>query len=183
MIKFIFKDKNRRIFMQIEKILFIIILILTTLSSTIIEENGIKEGNSRLSVGLYGEKHYATSSSELDIKFDGSYGRFLSDNSEVLLKIRDTTDLTYHAYKIDIGYSYYLFKQPTLTPYVGLEVGISGDTQIDSTKIINEEGLYIGFHKFFTENIALTPEVGIEFTDLTEISENYFNIYLTYFFN
>ena len=157
-------------------------LIINGLSATTFEQNGVKEGNSRLSIGLYGEKHY-TDSAELDIQLDASYGRFLTDNSEVLLKIRDTTDFKYHTYKIDMGYSYYLFKQPTLTPYIGVELGIAGDTGRDSNKIVNEEGFYVGLHKFFTENIALSPELGIEFTDFNSVTESYFNIYLTYFFD
>jgi len=169
--------------MHIGKIIFIMLLTLNSLLATSFEQNGIKEGNSRLSVGLYGEKHYATTSSELDIKIDGTYGKFLSDNSEILLKVRDTTDLKYHAYKIDLGYSYYFFKQPIFTPYIGFELGISGDTKIDSGRLNNEEGIYIGAHNFFSENIALSPEFGVEFTDFKEVAESYFNIYLTYFFD
>jgi len=163
--------------------IILIIFLSNILYSYTIEQNGVKEGNSRLSIGLYGEKHYTQNKSGLDIKFDGTYGRFLSDNSEILLKVRDSTDLTYHIYKIDAGYSYYFFKSPIFAPYVGFELGISGNTRVDSSKTTNEEGLYIGVHNFFTENIALTPEIGVEFTNLNKTTESYLNIYLTYFFD
>ena len=146
-----------------------------------IEQNGVKEGKSRLSIGLYGEEHYTKSKSSLDIKFDGTYGRFISDSSEILLKVRDATDLDYHLYKIDAGYSYYFLKKLVFAPYVGFELGISGDTKVKKTE--NEQGLYIGVHNFLTEDISVTPEIGIEFTDFNTKTESYLNIYLTYFFD
>jgi len=165
------------------KEIILIILIADSIYGAIIEQNGVKSGNSRLSIGIYGEKHYSNDKSGLDIKFDGTYGKFISDSNEILLKIRDNTDLTYHSYKIDTGYSYYFFKRPIFTPYIGIELGISGNTRVDPNKVMNEEGVYIGVHNFLTENIALTPEVGLEFTNFSKTTESYLNIYLTYFFN
>ena len=155
----------------------------TFLYSNTFEQNGVVQGNSRLSIGFYGEKEYKDNKSELSIKIEGNYGRFISNNSEILLKVRDTTNLDYHNYKLDIAYSFYFLKQPTLTPYIGTELGISGNTEINEDRVLNEQGLYFGFHKFFTEHIALTPEVGIEFTNFNEMSENYFSLYLSYFFD
>ena len=165
------------------KIIIIISLLTTILYSKAFEQNGVKEGNSRLSIGLYGEKEYKNNKSELNIKIEGNYGNFISDNSEILLKVRDTTNLSYHKYKLDTAYSFYFLKQPTLTPYLGVELGISGDTQISEDKIFNEQGFYFGLHQFFTENISLTPEMGIEFTNFNEMTENYFSLYLSYFFD
>jgi hypothetical protein len=166
-----------------KNIMIIITLISTTLYPNSFEQNGVKEGNSRLSIGIYGEKEYKDNESELNIKLEGSYGKFITDNSEILLKVRDTTDLNYHKYKIDTAYSFYFSKHPIFTPYIGVELGISGDTQTSNDKIFNEQGLFIGFHQFFTENISLTPEVGIEFTNFNEMTENYFSLYLSYFFD
>ena len=166
-----------------KNIITLIALLSTVLYSNAFEQNGVVQGNSRLSIGLYAEKEYKDNKSELSVKVEGNYGRFISDNSEILLKVRDTTNLDYHKYKIDVAYSFYFLKQPTLTPYVGTELGIAGNTEISTDKILNEQGLYFGFHQFFTENIALTPEVGIEFTNFNEMSENYFSLYLSYFFD
>ena len=164
------------------KIIIISTLFLNILYSSSFEQNGVKEGNSRVSIGLYGEKHYSQDKTGLDIKFDGSYGRFISNSSEVLLKIKDSTDLKEHLYKIDAGYSFYFFKHLLFAPYIGLELGISGNTRL-SSKTTNEEGLYMGVHSFLTENIAITPEVGMEYSDFKTPSESYLNIYLTYFFD
>ena len=164
-------------------IITIFTLLSTLLYSNSFEQNGVVKGNSRVSIGFYGEKEYKDNKSDLSIKIEGNYGKFISDNSEILLKIRDSTNLDYHKYKIDIAYSIYFLRQPTLTPYIGMELGIAGNTQINEDKIINEQGFYFGFHQFFTEHIALTPEVGIEFTNLNEMSENYFSLYLSYFFD
>ena len=158
-------------------------LVSTLLYSNSFEQNGVAQGNSRLSIGLYGEKEYKDNKSELSIKVEANYGKFLSDNSEILLKVRDTTNLDYHKYKLDVAYSFYFFKQPTLTSYIGTELGISGNTEINKDKVLNEQGLYLGVHHFFTPSIALTPEVGIEFTNFNEMSENYFSLYLSYFFD
>jgi len=167
---------------MISKIVVISVLFLNILYSSSFEQNGVKEGNSRVSIGIYGERHYSQDKSGLDIKFDGSYGRFISNSSEVLLKIKDSTDLKEHLYKIDAGYSFYFFKHLLFAPYIGLELGISGNTRL-SSKTTNEEGIYIGVHNFLTESIALTPEIGMEYSDFKTPSESYLNIYLTYFFD
>ena len=166
-----------------KKIIIVSTLLSTILYSNSFEQNGVAQGNSRLSIGLYGEKEYKDNKSELNIKIEGNYGKFISDNSEVLLKIRDTTNLDYHNYKLDIAYSFYFLKQPKLTPYVGVELGIAGNTEINADKVFNEQGVYYGVHYFFTKNLALTPEAGIEFTNFNEMSENYFSLYLSYFFD
>jgi hypothetical protein len=169
--------------MVMTRYLTILLFLLNISYSYTIEQNGVKEGNSRLSIGIYGEKHYSQDKSGLDIKFDGGYGRFISDKSEVLLKIRDNTDLEYHIYKIDFGYSYYFLKKPIFAPYIGFELGVSGNTRVDKNRVTNEQGLYIGAHNFLTPNIALTPELGVEFTNFNTTTESYLNIYLTYFFD
>jgi len=166
-----------------KNIITLFALVSTLLYSNSFGQNGVAQGNSRLSLGLYGEKEYKNNKSELSIKVEANYGKFLSDNSEILLKVRDTTNLDFHKYKLDVAYSFYFLKEPTLTPYIGTELGISGNTEINEDKVLNEQGLYLGVHQFFTPNIALTPEVGIEFTNFNEMSENYFSLYLSYFFD
>jgi hypothetical protein len=44
-----------------------------------------------------------------------------------------------------IAYSFYFFKQPTLTPYIGTELGIAGNTEIGEDKVFNEQGLYLSY--------------------------------------
>lgn len=167
---------------MLKNIICIILFLSTILYSNSFEQNGVKEGNSRVSVGLYGERHYLQSSENLDIKFNATYGKFLSDSFEISLKLKDNTDFKDHIYKIDSGYNFYLFKELTYTPYIGFELGISGNTRVNS-KTINEEGIYLGIHNFFSENIALTNEIGFELTDLKKATETYYNIYITYFFD
>jgi len=165
------------------KIILLLILIESWIYAINFEENGVKEGNSRLSIGIYGEKHYTKDKTNLEIKFNGIFGNFITQNSEIIFKFRDKTDLEYHTYQLDSGYSHYFLKQPTFTPYIGIELGISGNTRINTDKVIDEEGFYLGVHKFFSENIALTPEIGVEFTKFNRVMETYLDIYLTYFFN
>ncbi len=167
---------------MLKNIICIILFLSTILYSNSFEQNGVKEGNSRVSVGLYGERHYLQSSENLDIKVNATYGKFLSDSFEISLKLKDSTDFKNHIYKIDSGYNFYLFKELTYTPYIGFELGISGNTRVNS-KTINEEGIYLGIHNFFSENIALTNEIGFELTDLKKATETYYNIYITYFFD
>ena len=161
------------------------ILIFLTLhaSSTMFEQNGVKKGNSRISLGISQEKKYNDNNNEFNIKTDVVYGRFLSDNSEVSLKLQDSTDFQEHIYKVDVSYNYYFLKQPTLTPYVSVELGIAGDTQLNNDSVIDEEGVSIGMHHFFTETLALTLETGVDFTQLKTLTEQYTTIRLTYFFN
>ena len=184
------------------------LLILGTIAQAgTFEQNGVKEGNNRVSIGL-------TSIIDNDDGSDGSgmlyvqYGRFLTDDIEISSYIytsivNDTIDRTikkegkeikYHEgkginYQIAIGANYYFLKTPTLTPYIGVQYYYTDSTReltingkdIDLSS--NGNNIHIGAHKFFSESFAITPEIGSRFVGFTDYTNTYANIYLTYFFN
>jgi len=162
---------------------YIVIILLVSImnfAQATFEQDGVKEGNSRFSISLYSEKH--ADANYMKGKVNLLYSKFLSDDIETFIHALDNLTDNIHTYKLDAGLSYYFLKRPTLTPYIGLEMGLSGDST-NGIKLFNEQSFYIGTHKFFSENIALTPELGIEFIDFKIHSETYFNLYFTYFFN
>ncbi len=180
------------------------LLILGTLTTTInaFEQNGVKEGNNRISIGLNsiidnesGEDPTGT--------FYGEYGKFITDDIELdiytLVSLNNVKNknpnYTYHSdsyitYHIGLGGNYYFLKTPTLTPYVGakyyytdntLDIDKQNGKKIDFSS--NGANIHIGLHKFFSENLAVTPEIGSTFVDFNDYLSSYANIYLTYFFN
>ncbi len=152
------------------------------------EQNGVKEGNNRVSVGL-------TSIIDNDDGSDGSgtlygqYGRFVTDDIEVSSYIFTSLNSGDVDYQIAIGANYYFLKTPTLTPYVGAQyyyTDSTRDVKVNGKKVdfsSNGNNIHIGAHKFFSENFAISPEIGSRFVDFTDYTNTYANIYLTYFFN
>jgi hypothetical protein len=143
------------------------------------EQNGVKEGNNRVAATVR-----LTSPDEGDenIQFIGQYGRFLTDNIEVMLDVFTHTQDSETIYMLGLGGNYYFAKTPTLTPYVGAQYYYS-DYTADGDWDANGIRTNIGAHKFFTENFAITPELGALFIDFEDYQESYLNIYLTYFFD
>ena len=190
--------------MQILKNTLASILMLSTLATAgTFEQNGVKEGNSRVSIGLNsiinnndGENPTGT--------FYGEYGKFLTDDIELdiytLISLSNVTNKSqdfiygsnsYTTYHIGLGGNYYFLKTPTLTPYVGAKYYYT-DSTLDVTKkengnkidfSSNGANIHLGLHKFFSENLAVTPEIGSTFTDFSDYLSSYANIYLTYFFD
>jgi hypothetical protein len=188
------------------------ILILGTITQiSAFEQNGVKEGNSRVSIGL-------TSIVDNDDGSDGSgtfygqYGKFITDNIEIASYIfanlsdggqQSGENLYYNVdrgidYQIAIGLNYYFLKTVTLTPYIGIQYyhtdstrdsykyQKNGDYYMGGHKVdytSDGDRCYLGLHKFFSENLAVTPEAGMRFVDFTDYMNTYFNIYLTYFFD
>lgn len=158
-------------------------LVLTALSSFAsavpFEQNGVKEGNDKLSVALY-----TTFPDEGDesISINGQYGHFFSDDIEVLLDVFSSTSQGETFYMLSPGVNYYFAKTPTLTPYVGAQVYYY-DTTISGIDPSFGNKLAIGAHKFFNENVAVTPEAGAQFYEFEDYLQSYVNLYLTYFFN
>jgi len=145
------------------------------------EQNGVKEGNDRISVTLL-----TTVPDEGDnrITIQAQYGRFLTNDLELLLEgnsylFGSDTALT----TVGVGANYYFAKTPILTPYVGAEAYLyhikSGGVEDD----LNGADIHIGAHYFLSENAAVTPVIGSQFVDFTDYTQSYANIYLTYFFN
>lgn len=176
--------------MKILKTTIVSLSLLSTLSSAVsFEQNGVKDGNDRVSIGLTSIVHYNSGSDGSGTLY-GEYGHFLTDNIELgiyTLSSFSGGDVLYHIGALG---NYYFLKTPTLTPYIGAKYYYTDWTKDayrkDGSKIdysSNGNDFHIGAHKFFSENLALTSEVGSQFIDFTEYSSTYFNLNLTYFFD
>jgi len=142
------------------------------------EQNGVKKGNSRVSVGLY----YTTPDEGDDsATFYGTYGFFYSDNLELALDGIVTASSGDAFYWIKPGFNYYFLKNPTLTPYLGASIYYF-DSTIDDSDSDYGGNIHAGAHQFFNENMALTGEVGSDFYEFDEYLQSYMRISLTYFF-
>lgn len=157
------------------------VLMLTAMSTSIsaFEQNGVKEGNNRVSASV---TLRAPDGGDESIQFIGQYGKFITDDIELMVDLFSSTTNSSTIYLLGLGANYYFMKTPTLTPYVGAQYYRSGETG-NSNRSANGDKIYLGAHKFLTENFAITPEAGARFVDFTEYSESYLNIYLTYFFD
>jgi hypothetical protein len=158
------------------------LLILSSLSTAgTFEQNGVKEGNNRVSASA---RFSVDEDGDTNLQFLGQYGRFITDDIELMTDIFTTKNSTSSAttYLLGLGANYYFAKTPTLTPYVGGQYYRVGKTG-NSNSVSNSARVVFGAHKFLTENFAITPEAGALFFDFTEYSQSYLNVYLTYFFD
>ena len=169
--------------MKFLKNTFISILAMSTLSSAgTFEQNGVKEGNSRVSASA---RISIPDEGDESIQFFGQYGRYLTDDIEVMLDVFTHTQDANTIYMIGPGVNYYFAKTPTLTPYVGTQVYYTDYLTDDDNIDYSSTGLkvYLAAHKFLSEDFAITPEVGAQFIDFEDYTESYVNVYLTYFFD
>ena len=157
------------------------VVMLSALSSTAsaFEQNGIKEGNNRVSASA---RLSVPDEGDKSITLLGQYGYFLSDDVELMLDLFSSTSGSDTFYLLGFGANYYFAKTPTLTPYVGAQYYNSGMTG-NSDLSANGDKIYVGAHQFLSENFAITPEGGAQFVDFTDYTETYLNVYLTYFFD
>jgi len=165
---------------SLTKTLISILVLGSTISySASFEQNGVKEGNNRVSIGLY-----TTIPDEGDesTTFYGTYGYFYNDNVELSLAATITASGGDTFYWLKPGANYYFLKNPTLTPYIGASIYYF-DSSVDNTDADYGSEYHIGAHKFFTEDMAITGEAGSSFYEFDEYLQSYINIYLTYFFN
>jgi len=162
----------------IKTIIFMFLLLGTFSWASSFEQNGVKEGNDRVSIGLY-----TTIPDEGDdsVTFYGTYGHFLNDDIELSLNALVTAQKE-TLYWLKPGANYYFLKTPTLTPYVGASIYYF-DTTDDRYDSDYGSELHIGAHKFLTEDMAITGEAGSSFLEFDEYAQSYVNLYLTYFFN
>jgi hypothetical protein len=163
----------------IKTVIFLLLLFGTFSWSNTFEQNGVKEGNDRVSIGLYttipdGGDGTAT--------FYGTYGYFLNDDVELSLASTVMTSKGNTIYYIKPGGNYYFLKTPTLTPYVGGSLYYYDSTKKNTDSDYGTE-LHVGAHKFFSENMAVTGEAGSSFFEFDDYLQSYVNLYLTYFFN
>jgi len=164
------------------------LLILTTLSTAgTFEQNGVKEGNNRVSGSA--TLNFLDSGNK-KLLFIGQFGHFLTNNIEITTTlmtntISDDTNSslgTYTDYLIGVGANYYFAKTPTLTPYIGSQYYYGNSTR-DGDFTANRANIHIGAHQFLSENFAITPEAGSSFYDFKDYYQSYLNVYLTYFFD
>ncbi|SFV59193.1 hypothetical protein MNB_SV-14-1759 [hydrothermal vent metagenome] len=158
------------------------LLILSSLSTAgTFEQNGVKEGNNRISASA---RLTFPDEGDKSIQLLGQYGRFLTDDVEVMVDLFSNTASGDTFYLVGLGANYYFAKTPTLTPYVGAEYYYSDYTKDDGIDYsANGTRAYVGAHQFLTENFAITPEAGAQFFDFSDYSQSYLNVYLTYFFD
>ncbi len=165
--------------MKVLKSILVSILVLSTLvSASSFEQNGVKEGNNKISIGLYG---ILPDEGDKSITLYGQAGHFFTNNLEGLLDIYTVTSKGDTVYYIAPGVNFYFAKTPILTPYVGTQVYHFGTTADDTTSYGGRA--YIGADYFLNENAAVTPEVGSEFFELNDYLQSYVKIYLSYFFD
>ena len=169
-----------------------LVLLSTIASAVSFEQNGVKEGNDRVSIGLYTTLHNDNGSDPTATLY-GQYGKFVTDDIELILDLftnlatnRDKNGDKNRAitYMVGPGINYYFLKTPTMTPYVGTQVFYS-DVITDTKGDYATHGskYYVGFHNFFNENVSLTPELSVQLFDFTDYSSTNLNVYLTYFFD
>jgi hypothetical protein len=163
----------------LKKILPLLLISGGLIQADTFEQNGVKEGNDRVSVGIY-----TTIPDEGDgtLTLYGTYGHFLNDDVEVSLASTVMTARGDTMYWLKPGANYYFAKTPTLTPYVGGAIYYFDSTSDNSDSDYGSE-LHIGAHKFLSENMAVTGEAGSSFYEFDEYMQSYVNAYLTYFFN
>lgn len=166
------------------KIHFTKIVMISALLSTLsfgasFEQNGVQEGNVKFSAALY--------STQSDDEFNTfglntQLGYFFTDRLEVLLGLDIDTQRDEVYYTIAPGVSYYFYKTAITTSYLGAKLYYWNTS---NEYIMEEKGntFYLGTDFFISENVAITPEVGVNFLDFETKKGTYFNTFLTYFFN
>ena len=162
---------------------FISLLLLTAtttlVSAATFEQTGVKEGNTRLSVGVYST---VPDEGDTSVTVNGELGRFLTDDIEVALATFITASNGDTFYYIKPGANYYFLKTPTLTPYVGGHLYYFNSTA-DGADSSFGNNYHVGAHMFFSENVAVTGELGMDFFEFSDYLQTYTNVSLTYFFD
>jgi len=154
-------------------------LILTAFASgATFEQEGVKEGNNKISLGLYTT---VPDEGDTSMTLYGGVGHFLTDDIELVFDTMVNTSNGDTLYYLKPGANYYFMKTPTLTPYVGTNIYFYDYTGDDADSDYGNN-YHVGAHQFFSENAALTAEIGVSFFELNEYTGSYSNIYLTYFF-
>ena len=168
-----------------------LLLLGTVASAGTFEQNGVKEGNNKVSVNI---QSFIISDDKADtINLNAQFGHFFTNDIEVIFDIyargangkgtnsSGNKNKPYSVYWLSPGINYYFLKNPTLTPYIGTQVffyNLSGDN-VDPTY---GNRFYLGANKFLNENTAITPEIGSEFFEGDTYLHSYLKVYLSYFF-
>jgi len=144
------------------------------------EQAGVKEGNVKVSASLYTQQ---PKDEDNNINFNAQIGYFFTDKIETIIGIETISrNSDEFDYTLSPGLNYYFYKTPLVTPFIGAKFYYWNS----SFEYIKEERgvtLYIGTHLFLNENVAVTPEFGVNYIDFESNKGTYFNTFLTYFFD
>jgi len=160
-------------------------LLLVVASSSILsatptfEQTGVKEGNNKLSVSLFNR---FPDGGDASVTLNAELGHFLTDDIELTFNTLVNQTQGDTLYYLQPGANYYFLKTPTLTPYAGGQVYYFGQTGDNSTSGFGNN-YHVGAHKFFSENVSITGEAGMDFFEFTDYLQSYTNVYFTYFFD
>ena len=143
------------------------------------EQNGVKDGNIRLSLGFYSEQNDKDKPDTYNLETQVGY--FVNDNIEAYFGINTATKNKDTTFVLSPGINYYFYKTPIFTPYIGFQYYYQNTT---NEYVEAQEGntFYLGTHIFLNENVALSPEFGVNYIDFKEKKNTYFNTFLSYFF-
>jgi len=169
----------KMVYKSFNKLGIILVLLTVYSQSATFEQNGVKDGNIRVSLGFYSEHNDDDKGDSYDL--ETQIGYFLNDDVEIYLGVSTFTNYEDTTFILSPGFNYYFYKTPILTPYVGAQYYYQNTT---NEFIESKEGstFYIGTHFFVNENVAFTPEFGVNYIDLKERKNTYFNTFLSYFF-
>ncbi len=155
---------------------------LIVLNSNAFEQNGVKDGNIKISGSLVSTQP-KSGLNKMDLYFE--VGDFYNDNIEVLiglqLEVQEMQKNNELFYTLSPGVNYYFYKTPLITPYIGGQFFYK-NTSYEYVRETKGSKFYIGTHVFITENIAMTPEFGTIYKDFDIEKGTYFNTFFTYFF-
>ncbi len=155
-----------------------LILSIIIVSSNAFEQNGVKNGNMKVSASLYSNQDkdkYDT------MNFNSQVGYFFNNSIEVLVGLQVDVQQNEFYYTLSPGVNYYFYKTPIMTPYIGGQIFYK-NTSNEYVREKKGNTFYIGTHLFVSEDIAVTPEFGVRYLDFETDKGTYFNTFLTYFF-
>jgi len=156
----------------------VIILFIIVVNTYGFEQNGVKDGNMKISISLISEQDdnkYNT------MDFYSQFGYFYKDNIEFIFGLQLEVFREELYFTLSPGFNYYFYNMPIFTPYIGGQFFYK-NTTYEYIREKKGDKFYMGGHLFISENIALTPEFGITYYDFDEKKGTYFNTLLTYFF-
>ena len=154
-----------------------LLAIIATYGNTF-EQNGVKDGNTRVSASLYSNQNR----DEYDtINFNAQLGYFATNRIEVLIGVDTITQQDNTYFTLSPGVNYYFYNTPIVTSYIGTQYYYWNTT---NEYIKEKDGMtfYVGTHIFLSENVAVTPEFGSIYLDFDNNKGTYFNTFLSYFF-
>jgi len=156
----------------------LIVLFTNYMYAVTFEQDGVKEGNIRLSMGLFSEQD--NSDKPNNISLYANIGYFINDDFELSFGVNTVSQYEDTSFTLSPGLIYYFYKTPILTPYIGAKYYYENST---NAYVLSREGAtgFIGTHLFLNENVALTPEFGANYIDKKK-QNTYFNTSLSYFF-